>query len=581
MTRLRPVIARWLFFATPLTTQRQLVKSHTMMLMAGTMAATPPAKRRRINEYEYEYIKDPGFRIGIEIEGCFKGTPGLDNFEWVYDGSIFCDEGFHAREYVTIRPFPPSELLRGNKLRGDLERLAAYRCRSGSCGGHVHMSHSDVTKLDHPFFIPALWETWREAQGSIYREFAPERDGSKYAKPIPPFSELSTIDEPKYYGLNISPSFERRDDELSAKGWHVEFRVFPQILPETLELFTRYVNRLCQIFDDAARRSKSMDDGPMKLSRIESLFESEYYSDDDKSVVPVTPSVSSVAIDFPRVVVAYDLDGKIRLWDGTREHEFAHRGPYRRSTTVTAVDGSGVVSGGEDNAVKVWDLTGDLLKTLRGHDGAVRGVAMHSYRVVSGSMDTTVRIWNRDTGDSLHILRGHPLPVVSVAMDAARGRVVSGSGDKTVKVWNMETGGEPLRTLEGHTSSVISLAMSGGRVASGSPDKTVNVWNVETGELLHTLRHSAWVSSVALHDGLVLSGSWDNTVRRWDVKTGRPLRRTVRHPDKVNSVAVDSRGYAVSGDMGGSIKNWDASSGVVIYAVRHDASWSSVLYGTD
>ena len=54
-------------------------------------------------------------------------------------------------------------------------------------------------------------------------------------------------------------------------------------------------------------------------------------------------------------------------------------------------------------------------------------------------------------------------------------RVVSGSWDKTVKVWNVETG-ELLDTLEGHSDMVTSVAMDETRVVSGSRDKTVKVW---------------------------------------------------------------------------------------------------------
>ena len=58
-------------------------------------------------------------------------------------------------------------------------------------------------------------------------------------------------------------------------------------------------------------------------------------------------------------------------------------------------------------------------------------------------------------------------------------RVVSGSGDKTVRVWEVATGTEIVK-LEGHTNTVMSVTWSpdGTRVVSGSLDKTVRVWDV-------------------------------------------------------------------------------------------------------
>jgi WD40 repeat protein len=59
-------------------------------------------------------------------------------------------------------------------------------------------------------------------------------------------------------------------------------------------------------------------------------------------------------------------------------------------------------------------------------------------------------------------------------------RLVSGSFDQTVKVWDAQRGQE-LLTLKGHTGHVTSVAFSpdGQRIVSGSADSTVKVWNAE------------------------------------------------------------------------------------------------------
>ena len=70
--------------------------------------------------------------------------------------------------------------------------------------------------------------------------------------------------------------------------------------------------------------------------------------------------------------------------------------------------------------------------------------------------------------------------VVSVAVSGDGKRVVSGSEDQTVRVWDVETG-ECLKVMEGHTKMVSSVAVSrDGKRVSGSWDKTVRVWDVET-----------------------------------------------------------------------------------------------------
>jgi len=64
--------------------------------------------------------------------------------------------------------------------------------------------------------------------------------------------------------------------------------------------------------------------------------------------------------------------------------------------------------------------------------------------------------------------------VNSVALHADGRRLVSGSSDNTVQVWNLDSG-ECLRTLQGHTKGVDSVALpaDGRRAATGSSDTTV------------------------------------------------------------------------------------------------------------
>jgi WD40 repeat protein len=76
------------------------------------------------------------------------------------------------------------------------------------------------------------------------------------------------------------------------------------------------------------------------------------------------------------------------------------------------------------------------------------------------------------------VVDGHKADVTSVAFSRDGGRLVSGSDDRTVRIWDAETGkpmGEP---FQGHTGWVLFVAFSpdGKRVVSGSADQTVRIW---------------------------------------------------------------------------------------------------------
>ncbi|KAF8999981.1 WD40-repeat-containing domain protein [Cyathus striatus] len=106
--------------------------------------------------------------------------------------------------------------------------------------------------------------------------------------------------------------------------------------------------------------------------------------------------------------------------------------------------------------------------------------------IVSGSYDTTVRMWSLQSGKLLNVLKGHSDWVSSVAISQDGTTVASGSYDMTVRVWNSWSG-KLLNELKGHSGSVRSVVISknGTTIVSGSEDKTVRVWSVQNGTCTH------------------------------------------------------------------------------------------------
>ena len=233
-------------------------------------------------------------------------------------------------------------------------------------------------------------------------------------------------------------------------------------------------------------------------------------------------------------IVSGSLDRKIKLWDTEtcqclktfEGHE------WTVSCLVCLSNRVHIASGSWDRTIKLWKMgTCECFCTYRGHTGYVKCLLeIDERRLASGSNDATIKIWklppnnidetNEEQNENeacIQTLRGHTDCVRCLIFISHLGRLVSGSDDSTIRIWHLnEIDYCCLMTLRGHSNCVNSLVYNHdfNMLLSCSWDCTIKMWSLESSKCLRTLKsHSDWVTSLVLipHLNEFISGAHDGT----------------------------------------------------------------------
>ncbi|OAD00525.1 hypothetical protein MUCCIDRAFT_147429, partial [Mucor lusitanicus CBS 277.49] len=221
-----------------------------------------------------------------------------------------------------------------------------------------------------------------------------------------------------------------------------------------------------------------------------------------------------------------------------------------------------MVTGSRDRTIKVWDIqTGRCKMTLRGHTGSVLCLQYDAQDVVSGSSDTNLIVTDIETGLVKRTLSGHTDSVLSLRL-VNKDQIISCSKDRTLRLWNKHTG-EFLRQFNGHRAAVNAVQWHDTRVVSASGDRTVKIWDLNTGACLKTLEsHTRGVACVEFDGTFIVSGSSDQTIKVWDASSGECVYTLVGHTELVRTIQLDPVAKRIiSGCYNGHLKIWSLDEG--------------------
>ncbi|XP_052819412.1 uncharacterized protein LOC128245328 [Mya arenaria] len=180
----------------------------------------------------------------------------------------------------------------------------------------------------------------------------------------------------------------------------------------------------------------------------------------------------------------------------------------------------------------------------------------------------------RSSSFNVQVLEGHNDLILTV--DCADNILVSGSRDTTVRVWKLEPSARELRCLGGHTGSITDVLILPAKqcpqisshfgvsenlhiVFSVSTDCNLKLWIAETGELLTTIYTYNPITKVAYYgqNAWLIIASAGGKLELWDVQDKENITSEHAHSDTITGLCVTGNHIFTSSGVDSEIKGFE------------------------
>lgn len=253
--------------------------------------------------------------------------------------------------------------------------------------------------------------------------------------------------------------------------------------------------------------------------------------------------------------------------ENINEVAIVHRNnPNLKEPAGTKAEQSKTISEVRPDADTQWKL----LRVIAGaHQGWVRSCTVDPITnkwFVTGSSDSTIKIWDLASLNLKATITGHIMGVRALAVSSRYPYLFSGSEDKTVKCWDLERTNSPLgcqiRNYHGHVGGIYAMALHPelDLLFTGGRDSVIRVWDLRTRDDVMVLSgHRSDITSIEsqIGDPQIISSSMDATIRLWDLRKSTTQLTLTHHSKSIRLMALHPQEMTMcSGDASGNLKEW-------------------------
>jgi WD40 repeat protein/Tfp pilus assembly protein PilF len=229
-------------------------------------------------------------------------------------------------------------------------------------------------------------------------------------------------------------------------------------------------------------------------------------------------------------------------------------------------DGSRLVTTSNDSTVKLWNVdSGEVIRSFVGHRGRVDSAAISpNDELLLTSGRDGVRIWDLETGAGLRAPKDRPGEPYSVAISADGIRGAAGYGDGHAVIFKLADATEERSVQHGGRVFGVAFTPDSRQLVTSGHDGKLRVWSVSDGSGWELGAHRGPISDIVVSpDGeTVASAGDDRLVKIWSLRSRRLMRALEGHRDEAWSAGFAPDGkLLVSSGKDGVLKLWDVYSG--------------------
>ncbi|XP_054256720.1 zinc finger protein 106 isoform X4 [Indicator indicator] len=225
---------------------------------------------------------------------------------------------------------------------------------------------------------------------------------------------------------------------------------------------------------------------------------------------------------------------------------------------VTQTNGknAALYTGSSDHTINCYNIkTKECMEHFKLED---RVLCLHSrwrmlYAGLANGSVVTFSIKNNKQVDTFECHGPRAVSCLATAQEGARKLLVVGSYDCTISVRDARNG-LLLRTLEGHSKTILCMKVVNDLVFSGSSDQSVHAHNIHTGELVRIYKgHNHAVTVVNILGKVMVTACLDKFVRVYELQSHDRLQVYGGHTDMIMCMTIH-KSMIYTGCYDGSVR---------------------------